>query len=220
MNWAKLTRNAASKKFDEMKAADTFEFGTLNADYSEIREAVRDSLPLFASSGLEAGVYDIRAGFALYRILNERGFGVRHAADDGIWRYLSIIVLPDYVQSRWNKFQEERFWRNRSRIWLRAMWWFIHLSWQGDEASTRASVDGMSTDDVMHIVERPGVRGFRVELYRSMVQTAGARPPGQRKIPQLMKLNTATIVMVEPSAFRGGVSRYVQALYQQIDQTL
>lgn len=218
MNWTKLKRNAASRKFDEMKEADAFEPGTLNADYPDIRAAVRDSLPLFASSGLEAGVYDIRAGFALYKILNERGFGVRQAADDGIWRHLSIIVLPDYVHSRWDKSQEARFWRHRSRIWLRALWWFVHLSWQGDEATTRASVDGMSTDDVVQIVERPGRRGFRVELYRAMVQAAGARPPGQRKIRQLMKLNTATVVMIEPSAFRGGVSRYVQALYQQVDQ--
>jgi hypothetical protein len=220
MNWAKLTRHAASKKFDEMKAADAFELGTLNADYSEIRDAVRDSLSLYATSGLEEGIYDIQVGLALYRILNERGFGVRHAAEDGIWRYLSIVVLPDYVQSRWDKFQEARFWRNRSRIWLRAMWWFIHLSWQGNEATTLASIGGMSTDDVVQIVERPGLKGFRVDLYRAMVRAAGARPPGKRKIRQLMKLNTATIVMVEPSAFRGGVSSYVQALYQQIDQTV
>ncbi|WP_439668435.1 hypothetical protein DAMDJJ_00050 [Cupriavidus necator] len=218
MNWAKFTRNLASRKFDELREADAFEPGALNVDYDELRTAFRASLQRFAESDLEAGAYDIQAGLALYRILNERGFGVRHAADEGIWRYLSLVVLPDYVKSRWDKSQEARFWSDRSRIWLRAVWWFIHLAWQGDEASTRASVDGMSTDDVVQIVERPGRRGFRVELYRAMVRAAGARPQGQRKIRQLMKLNTATVVMVEPSAYRGGISKYVEALYQQIDQ--
>lgn len=220
MNWAKFTRNAASRKFDELKGADAFEPGTSNADYDNIRAAVLESLPLFADSELEAGAYDIQMGLALYRILKERGFGIRHAADEGIWRYLSLVVLPDYVKSRWDKAQEARFWSDRSRIWLRAVWWFVHLSWQGDDASTRASVDGMSTDDVVQIVERPGRRGFRVDLYRAMVRAAGARPQGQRKIRQLMKLNTATVVMVEPSAYSGGVSEYVEALYQQIDQAM
>jgi len=218
MNWAKLTRNAASRKFDELRDDDAFRPGSLAPGYPELRAAVLDSLPLFADSGLEAGAYDIQAGFTLYRILNERRFGVRQAADEGIWRYLSLVVLPDYVQSRWSGDAEARFWRDRSRIWLRAVWWFVHLSWQGDEVSTRASVDGMSTDDVVQIVERPGRRGFRVELYRAMVRAAGARPQRQRKIRQLMKLNTATVVMVEPSVYQGGVSEYVEALYQQIDQ--
>lgn len=218
MNWAKFTRNAASRKFDELRDADAFQPGSLAPGYPELRAAVLDSLPLFAKSDLEAGAYDIQAGLTLYKVLEARGFGLRHAADDGVWRYLSLIVLPDYVQSRWDKSQEARFWRDRSRIWLRAIWWFVHLSWQGDEASTRASVSGMSTDDVVQIVERPGRRGFRVELYRAMVRAAGARPQGQRKIRQLMKLNTATVVMIEPSAYRGGVFEYVEALYQQIDQ--
>ncbi|MFJ2545391.1 DUF6339 family protein [Pseudomonas sp. NPDC087612] len=220
MNWAKLTRNVASRKFEEMKEEDAFLPGTLAADYPSLRAAICDSLPLFVSSDLEAGVYDIQVGLTLYKHLSEYGFGVRQAADDGIWRYLSIVVFPDYVRSRWEKSQQEaRFWRDRSRIWLRALWWFVHLSWQGDESSTRTSTFGMSTDDVVQIVERPGRRGFRVDLYRAMVSAAGARPPGQRKIRQLMKLNTAMSVMMEPSVFGGGVSSYVQALYQQIDQT-
>lgn len=220
MNWAKLTRNVANRKFEEMKDEGEFHPGTLAAGYVDLRVAICDSLPLFANSDLEAGAYDIQVGLTLYRILSECGFGVRQAADDGIWRYLSIVVLPDYVRSRWEKSQQEaRFWRDRSRIWLRALWWFIHLSWQGDEDSTRASTFGMSTDDVVQIVERPGRRGFRVDLYRAMICAAGARPPGQRKLRQLMKLNTAMSVMVEPSAFGGGVTSYVQALYQQIDQS-
>lgn len=220
MNWAKLTRNAASRKFDELKNDDTFRHGSLAPGYSELRAAVLDSLPLFSDSDLAEGAYDIQAGLTLYRILSERGFGIRHAADESIWRYLSLVVLPDYVQSRWDKDAEARFWRDRSRIWLRAVWWFVHLSWQGNEDSTRASVVGMSTDDVVQIVERPGRRGFQVELYRAMVRAAGARPLKQRKIRQLMKLNTATVIMVEPSAYRGGVSEYVKALYQQIDQII
>ncbi len=218
MNWAKLTRNLACRKFNELKGADVFAPGTLNADYDNLRAAVRESLPLFADSDFDAGAYDIQMGIALHRILNERGFGVRHAADEGVWRYLSLVVLPDYVKSRWDKSQAARFWSDRSRIWLRAVWWFIHLSWQGDEVLTRASINGMSTDDMVQIVERPGRRGFRIDLYRAMVKIAGARPLGQRKIRQLMKLNTATVVMVEPSAYRGGLSEYVQILYQQIDQ--
>lgn len=220
MNWAKLTRNAASRKFSELRETNAFEPGALNADYEAVRAAIREFMPLFSDSGLEAGAYDIQMGLALYRILNEQGFGVRHAADEDIWRYMSLIVFPDYVKSRWDNAQEARFWSNRSRIWLRAIWWFIHLSWQGNEASTRATVNGMTTDDVVQVVERPGRGGFRVELYRAMVLAAGSRPMGQRKIRQLMKLNTAMVVMVEPSVYLGGVCGYVNALYQQIDQAM
>ncbi len=218
MYWLKLTRNVASLKFKEMKECGVFEHGALTGEYRALRSSICAELQSFSSSELDAGAYDIHAGLTLYRVLSENGFGVRHAADDDIWRYLSIVVLPDYVNSRWSGLQEARFWRDRSRIWLRALWWFVHVSWQGSEVSTRASITGMSTDDVVQVVERPGRRGFRVELYRTMIGVAGARPPGQRKIRQLMKLNTAVSVMIEPSLFLGGVSGYVHALYKQIDQ--
>ena len=219
MNWAKLTRNAASRKFDELRNNDKFKHGFLATSYSELRQAIVDNLQPFENSDLEAGAYDLEAGLTLYRVLKEKKFEVRQAADESIWRHLSLIVLPDYVRSRWNSGNAEaRFWRDRSRIWLRAIWWFIHLSWQGDEDSTHMAIKGMTTDDVVQIVERPGRHGFRVELYRVMIQTASTRPQKDRKIRQLMKLNTATVVMVEPSIYQGGLPKYVEALYKQIDQ--
>lgn len=220
MNWAKLTRNAASRKFEELKERNAFVPSPLNADYEALRAAVLRAMPLFSNGALDAGVYDLELGLAMNKILSEHGFGVRHAADEGVWRYLSLMVFPDYVKARWDKAQEARFWSDRSRIWLRALWWFVYVSWQGNEETTRAAINGMTTDDVVQVVERPGRRGFRVDLYRAMILAAGSRPIGKRKIRQLMKLNTATVLMIEPSAYRGGISDYVEALYQQIDLAL
>lgn len=91
MNWAKFTRNAASRKFDELRDADAFQPGSLAPGYPDLRAAILDSLPLFAKSDLEAGAYDIQAGLTLYKVLEACGFGLRHAADDGVWRYLSLL---------------------------------------------------------------------------------------------------------------------------------
>lgn len=216
MKWMETDRVAAQRRFAGMEAAGQFEPGTLTPDYARLRDELVAVLPSSPTTRTARGRYDVEAGLALYLILKRRGFTPRQAAADGFWRHLSLEVLPDVVAARWEDHQPARFWSNRSRIWLRVVWWFIHLSWQGEETDTRDILDGITTDDMVQLVERPGRHGFRIGLYRAIMRARGARrarAAGTERFREIMTLNTVKVVMTEPELHEKGLDGYVAGLY-------
>jgi hypothetical protein len=216
MKWSTLNATLAQRRHDEMTAARSFASAGLTADYATLRERLLEGIPLF-NSGTGAGAYDVATGLALYRVLGEAGMDVRTAADDGVWRFLSLRVVPDLVQARWPKAPAERFWRGRSRIWLRVNWWLIHLAWQGTEEQTRGVLADVTTDTIVQLVERPGRGGFRVELARALFRERNRRRSSQEEFRALMKLNTARVVVTEPWYCDGGIGGYVRELHDYVD---
>jgi hypothetical protein len=216
MKWMEFDRVTAQRRFAEMEATGQFKPGTLTMDYAQIRQELESSLAVLAATKTTRGRYDVEAGLALYRVLASRGFGLRQASADGFWRHLSLDVLPDVVAARWEDHQPTRFWSSRSRIWLRVVWWFIHLSWQGNEKETRDILAGVTTDDMVQLVERPGRHGFRIELCRAIMRARSARrnySAGSERFRELMTLNTVKVVMTEPELHEKGFDGYVAGLY-------
>jgi hypothetical protein len=219
MKWSTLNPTLARRRYDEMAAARDFAASDLTPDYARLREQLLQAIPRFDSQKeIGAGQYDVAAGLALYRILGAAGLDMRAAADDGFWRFLSLKVVPDLVAGRWAHVPEERFWRGRSRIWLRALWWLVHLTWQGAEEQTRAVLADVTTDTTVQLIERPGRGGFRIELTRALFRERSLRRPSQEKFRALMKLNTARVMVTEPSFCDGGVDGYVRELHEYVSR--
>lgn len=215
MKWSTLNATLARRRHEEMTEAGRFVSAGLTADYAMLRERLVDGIPRFDGS-IGAGAYDVATGLALYRILAEAGMDVRTAADDGVWRFLSLRVVPDIVQARWPKSPPDRFWRGRSRIWLRAVWWLIHLAWQESEEWTRAVLTDVTTDTIVQLVERPGRGGFRIELARAMFRERSSRQLSQEEFRALMKLNTARVMVTEPQFCDDGMRGYVRELHDYV----
>jgi len=186
----------------------------------EIRRQFLAIVPLYdataRSNASGPGAYDMKVGLALYRVLSEAGMDIRTAADDGWWRFLSLRVLPDLVRSRWDSAPPVRYWKGRSRIWLRALWWTVHLTWQGTEENTRKVLESVTTDTVVQLVERPGKGGFRIDLTRLIFKMRLLRKPSQDQFRAIMKLNTAQIVLKEPVFCEGGLFGYVDGLFADV----
>lgn len=220
MSFPTLNLKLSQRHFDEMVKSDAFLPNTSNLEMEEIRRQllciVSRYEPAARSNASGPGAYDIKVGLALYRVLAEAGMDIRTAADDGWWRFLSLRVLPDLVKSRWDSAPPVRFWKGRSRIWLRAMWWTVHLTWQGSEEDTRKVLESVTTDTVVQLVERPGKGGFRIDLSRLIFQKRRLRKPSQEQFRAIMKLNTAQIVLKEPQFCEGGLSGYVDALFTDV----
>jgi hypothetical protein len=215
MKWTSLNPALAQRRHEEMVSTRSYVANGLAADYAVLREKLLQAIPRFdAAAG--AGAYDVATGLALYRVLGEAGMDVRTAADDGVWRFLSLRVLPELVQARWSHAPAERFWRGRSRIWLRVCWWLIHLAWQGTEEKTRAVLADVTTDTVVQLVERPGRGGFRVELTRALFSERSRRRFTQSEFRALMKLNTARVMVTEPWFCDGGIGGYVRELHDYV----
>jgi len=199
-------------------------------DYREIRTELIQSLHGIASElniGIEdirkeAYQFDFRYGLELYRILSDKyKMSLRTASDDGVWRYLSIRVIPDVVYLRWD-LNESRFWKDSNRVWLKTLWWYIHLSWQGDYLRTYNVLKDNTTDEIVQMVERSGRSGYRIELCRKIFEYYGQIPAQEKKGAELfrkvLKLNTARVKVIEPALVRGGETEYVKELFSYFGQ--
>lgn len=160
--------------------------------------------------------FDLHIGLILYRILKEEyGFNERLAAQDEIWRYLSLEVFPDLVYERFG-INDHRFYKGTRRIWLKSIWWYVHLSWQGTEEDTFDILKNNSADEVLQLLDRSGNGGYRIDLTREMMRQYKVYDNG--KVAQLfrrvLKLNTARLNMIEPSLVDGGIEAYVTDLYE------
>ncbi|OFS29445.1 MULTISPECIES: hypothetical protein [Abiotrophia] len=163
-------------------------------------------------------LYDLNFGLALYEVLNPRtGFNNRVATNDDVWRYLSVRVVPDIVRVRWQgNANEDRIFRMNRRIWLKQIWWYIHLSWAGSVEATRERLASNTTDTIMNLVERPGL-GYYVELYREiMKQYALIEDSSRNGFRSILKLNTALLPVTYPELAEGGIEGYVQYLFDSI----
>ncbi|MGE8359225.1 hypothetical protein [Pseudomonas sp.] len=220
MSFPALNLKLSQRRFDEMVRSDAFVPDVSNPEMQDLRDQLLALVSLYeptARSNISGpGAYDIQVGLALYRVLAAAGMDIRTAADDGWWRFLSLRVLPDLVRSRWDSAPPVRFWKGRSRIWLRAMWWTVHLTWQGSEEKTRDVLGSVTTDTVVQLVERPGKGGFRIDLTRMIFETRRLRKPSQDQFRAIMKLNTAQIVLKEPLLCDGGLRAYVDVLFSDV----
>ncbi len=172
---------------------------------------------------------DVHMGILLYDYLwKQPGFNLRAAANDDFWRYLSIKVVPDIVAERWGKDNESHYWSKPARIWLRSIWWYVHLSWQGDMTTTAQVLEApcFNTDSILNLEERTGRNGTFINVYRYIMYYYSRIPSdvlseydkktktqsdGLFRI--VMKLNTAKSVVVDPALYLGGEREYVRSLF-------
>lgn len=202
-------------------------------DYFEIRN---DLLKIFEEVEEEVKknkakseyMTDLLFGIALYNYFSpgKNGFTLEVAEDPSFWSYLSIRVLPDVVLKRWKKLDgnEGRFFSERTRIWLGQIWWYIHLTFNETLEKTKEvlSSEAFTTDTIMHLVDRTGSRGVFVEVYREIIKQysnydkkslEGKKITYAQLFKNVMKLNTAKILIFEPPLYEGGVEGYVKDLF-------
>ncbi|MGP4106769.1 hypothetical protein [Virgibacillus sp. L01] len=166
-------------------------------------------------------LYDLRFGIELYLLLGEKyNFNLRQASDDEVWIYLSIKVIPDLVYNRWG-LSESRFYKQSRRIWLRTMWWYVHLSWADTYEQTYDVLKGFTTDEVVQLVERSGPHGYRIDVTREIMKQFSDLTDSQLNrnlFRKVMKLNTARTKIIEPFLFTGGTNKYVEELITYFDE--
>lgn len=224
MDWKEISREESSEQFNEYCK-------TKKANCPDKYKIFRDEiLNLFVCTLSEIGIdpvdinsknysyqVDYLFGLKFYQLVNERyNMSIRAASTDGVWRFLSTCVVPDLVEMRYGLDHPDRFWKKPKRIWLRVIWWYIHLSWQGDEQSTREILKDNSTDEILQLVDRCGHDGYRVDLYREIMKQYARMDASTRRKDQIfrrmMVLNTAKVQVIEPELVDGGEPQYVDDL--------
>lgn len=225
INWESIRYNSTEASKDFQNVSINISNVTpikLSDDFIELRNELltaRDEI--FTQYNLDVVnkldyKFDLHFGIKLYQILNEKiGFTQRVASDDSIWMYLSIRVIPDVVHARWG-LNEDHFYKMSRRIWLKTIWWYIHLAWMGDERSTYKLLENNNTDTILQLVERPGI-GYYVDLYREiMLQYPKFKGTSRDIFRKVLKLNTARLITVSPELVEGGTQSYVSNLFKEV----
>lgn len=174
---------------------------------------------------------DIYFGIYLYNYLERiSSFNMRTASDDGFWRYLSLKVVPDLVTERWAKDNEAHFWKRGNKIWLRTLWWYIYLSWQGNVQKTLEVIEspGFTTDTILNLIDRSG-KGYYIGVYRNIVYfysrvskedlaefNRNTKTKADSLFRVIMKLNTARTKVIEPALYIGGEREYARSLFNDL----
>lgn len=182
---------------------------------------------------------DCLSGLAIKAFLEQEEndwFSLRLAANDDFWAFLSVEIIPDIVYNRYEKSIDHYCWNtHRNRIWLKAIWWYVFLSWQGDVERTKTVLlcPALNTDAIVALVERPG-KGMRIDFCRTLMKfVAQISNEASEKFKKdhtikhddgkdksttifraLMKANTALSAFIEPDLCKGGVDGYVEMLFK------
>ena len=213
--------------------------GTLqqvSSDYLSLRKTIETIYALCQNSDKDRNDYktDVQMGLGIYDYLSQqKGFSLRAAANDNFWRYVSLIVAPHIVAERWGKDNADHYWRIGSRIWYRQLWWYVHLSWQGDLITTKDVLESnnFSTDTILNLAERTGRYGTYIDVYRYImyyysildkteIEMFESRIKKYDKHATLfraiMKLNTAKTLVIDPAFYLGGENEFAKSLYREV----
>lgn len=228
MKWLKLNKEESEAIFFQWQIMPEPEY---DISYEKLRNDIvrifEDSKNYFKLTDFDIAKkgysFDLRFGSQLYELLSSNyNLNLRNAADDGIWRYLSLKVAPDLIFHRWG-LRPERYWSRGRRGWFKTLWWYIHLSHQGTIERTYRVLESNTADEIVQLVERAGAYGYRVGLYREIMKQyspiANERKDSSSLFRKIMKLNTARCKMVEPELAFGGVETYVRELFDYFETT-
>lgn len=172
-----ISREEAKLILDEyvgLGAIPQDRFLTLDTDYANIRKKLLE----IETNSLNRDFYkrDLHFAMNLYVFLNKmEGFNTTVAGNYGFWRYICLCVVPDIIERR-HKFATEYYYQKNTRMYVPAMWWYIHMSYQNDYYITYSALEKLNTDYIMQIVERTGRIGFYLEVTREIMRVITMLP--------------------------------------------
>lgn len=238
MIWKRMNNTEAKNIVEEMERNNEEAFfalveGWKNGKFSENVDAeyrdIRDRIFALYNHYKNKGGYeiDLRVGLALYEFLLKTEYKLNpiYANDDDIWRYLSVKVFLDitYLREPSNDrfgvyFSHDRVYRHTKRIWIKQLWWWIHLGWQGDVESTYEVLKKYGSGRISQVLERAG-KGYRVDVTRKLLKKMAERCT-QSRVSQddfraLMMLYYAKTFVVEPTLVDGGIDAFLDKILDE-----
>ena len=195
-------------------------YGKLNSDYQRIRNDLLD----FEEEALkESSAYkrDLNFGCLLYEYFKKQDFFNDTVANNlGFWIYLCVSVVPDIVFRR-HGLVDSYFFEKSGRIYLQALWLYIHMSFQKDIETTKGMLEKLSTDYILQMAERTGRDGFYVDVYREIVRVITLLPTaivnkkenGANLFRRVMIQNTAKTTVYN-LVVEDKIKEYVRSLFK------
>ena len=120
----KLDSNDAAIKFEDYKTSEEIfcpeEYKVLRNDITGLFTNVLSEIgisPEDIPKKNNSYLVDYQFGLKIYSLLNNKyGMTVRTASSADVWRFLSVVVVPDVVEMRYGTDHPDRFWKKAKRI--------------------------------------------------------------------------------------------------------
>lgn len=209
---------AGWKELNPQAGPDPLPEKALDPEYREMRQVIVDAWKS-ANASPKSYMIDLNVGLALYEFLLTRSFNQIYAETDDWWRFVSLKLCPDLTHMRYpgdlsGRINRKRFFDHPRRIWLKTLWWYVHLSWQGSVESTRDVLGRFGTDTIGQMIERPGP-GYQVEVFRAIAGEYAAESEWCEadEFKKVMARHSVYNASFEPTLFSGGVTGYASRLF-------
>lgn len=198
----------------------------LDSDYLTIRKHLVEKYYELKQSGYKDYKLDYRYSLWFYDYFRKQEWMTdRIAVDYEFWSYIALKVFPDIVSDRFGVEDDKHYYAKGLRIWPYTLYWYSHLSWQGDKESTLKILSSprCCSDTVLNLVERPGRNGTYVDLYRKIMYYFVSSCPTKtldsgnsiKLFRSIMKLALAKPQVIDPDLFDGGTNEYAKGIVQE-----
>lgn len=195
----------------------------LDSDYLDIRNYLVEKYNELKQSGYKDYQLDYRFSLLFYDFFHRKEWMTdRIAADYEFWRYIALKVMPDLVFDRFGVEDDKHYYAKGLRIWPYTLYWYAHLSWQGNIESTDRILSSTRccSDTILNLVERPGRNGTYIDLYRSLMFYFVNSNPTKgvdniKLFRSIMKLALAKPQVIDPDLYSGGPCEYAKEIVQE-----
>ncbi len=227
MNIQTLTRAQSKNEYERIREDCDFLSidwsNQLDSDYLIIRKYLVEEYNKLKNLGYKDYQLDYRFSLLFYDYFRQKEWMTdRIAANYEFWSYIALIVIPDLVLDRFETKDDKHYYAKGLRIWPYTLYWYAHLSWQGDVKSTDKilSSSRCCSDTILNLVERPGRNGTYIDLYRSImyhfVNCNPAKAVDNIKLfRSIMKLALAKPQVIDPDLCSGGADEYAKEIVQE-----
>lgn len=226
MQWTELKKIDAAKIVNQMEEEykkgndplDGHSYSNLPPGYLLIREKL-DSLFNKNDDRTRYGYsFDFDFGLKAYVYFRfEMGMTEADASNDDVWRFIQLRVVPDLMMKRWpiknGQINAKRLYSEPSRLYLKVLWWYIHILWDTDEKTTRSF---KAQVDISQIIDRSGgSEGTPIELYKEILHVYSSIDSSKRAnlIERVLMLDVSYRTTIEPQLIGNGLHDYVVKLY-------
>ena len=199
----------------------------LDENYLKIRKFLLEKYNYYKNQYSQKYELDLNLALDIYEYLNkQKDFNFIYESSVDFWMYLAVCVIPDIVADRHGLYSDEYFYKKNVRIYPYVLYWYIHLSWQGDRDSTYEILKNNTTDEILQLVERPTKIGINLDLNRYIMKRYNEIDKKERniiindkkisKFRILLIKNTSKLVIFRPEFYTGGYEKYVDMLFEDL----
>lgn len=225
MPYKTLSNDEIKKQYELFLKKGSSKFDHIDSNYLTIRNACIKTYDLLKQKLENNKQYkswkhqlDLEFGLFLYNFLNlQPDFNKKYESDYSFWKYLSVFVIPDIVADRWGSDKVDHFYKKPTAIYPFQVYWYIHLSWQGDVDKTYRVLENNMEDQILQLVDRASTIGINLDLYRCIMRKIAMIPANEKQnaFRAVMLSNTSKLLSTRPELYNN-IEEYVETLFKGI----